>query len=133
MLNTITICGRIVNELDLKMTVSGKEALSFTVACERDFKNGNGEKETDFIDVVTYGNTAKFVNQYFGKGRMAIVDGRLQTRNWEDKNGNKRKSVEIVANNVYFADSKTNDAKFYYADTKENEYETIPDDGDLPF
>ena len=133
MLNTITICGRIVNELDLKMTASGKEALSFTVACERDFKNGNGEKETDFIDVVTYGNTAKFVNQYFGKGRMAIIDGRLQTRNWEDKNGNKRKSVEIVANNVYFADSKTTEAKHYYTDTKENEYETIPDDGDLPF
>lgn len=133
MLNTITICGRIVNELELKTTMSGTEVLSFAVACERDFKNSNGEKETDFIDVVTYGNTAKFVNQYFGKGRMAIVDGRLQTRNWEDKNGNKRKSVEIVANNVYFADSKTNDAKFYNADTKENEYDTIPDDGDLPF
>ena len=131
MLNTITICGRIVNELDLKMTVSGKEALSFTVACERDFKNGNGEKETDFIDVVTFGNTAKFVNQYFGKGRMAIVDGRLQTRNWEDKNGNKRKSVEIVANNVYFADSKTNTEQ-NTAPNFEPSYEEIGD-GDLPF
>ena len=129
MLNTITICGRIVNELDLKMTVSGKEALSFTVACERDFKNGNGEKETDFIDVVTFGNTAKFVN--FGKGRMAIVDGRLQTRNWEDKNGNKRKSVEIVANNVYFADSKTNTEQ-NTAPNFEPSYEEIGD-GDLPF
>jgi single-strand DNA-binding protein len=131
MLNTITICGRIVNELDLKMTVSGKEALSFTVACERDFKNSNGEKETDFIDVVTYGNTAKFVNRYFGKGRMAIIDGRLQTRNWEDKNGNKRKSVEIVANNVYFADSKTNTEQ-NTAPNFEPSYEEIGD-GDLPF
>lgn len=131
MLNTITICGRIVNELDMKMTVSGKEVLSFTVACERDFKNGNGEKETDFIDVVTFGNTAKFVNQYFAKGRMAIVDGRLQTRNWEDKNGNKRKSVEIVANNVYFADSKTN-AEQNTAPNFEPSFEEIGD-GDLPF
>lgn len=129
MLNTITICGRIVNELDLKTTMSGTEVLSFTVACERDFKNGNGEKETDFIDVVTYGKTATFVNQYFGKGRMAIVDGRLQTRNWEDKNGNKRKSVEIVANNVYFADSKTN--------TEQNTAPATPNfeniDDELPF
>lgn len=107
MLNTITICGRICNDLELKNTPNGTEVLSFTVACERDFKDKSGEKQTDFIDVVTFKNTASFVNQYFSKGRMAIVNGRLQTRTWEDKNGNKRKAVEIVADNVYFADSKT--------------------------
>jgi single-strand DNA-binding protein len=130
MLNTITICGRICNELELKTTQSGTEVISFAVACERDFKNGNGEKEADFIDVIAFGKTAVFVSQYFGKGRMIIVDGRLQTRNWEDKNGNKRKSVEVIANSVYFADSKTNTET---ASQAAPNFETIPDDGELPF
>jgi single-strand DNA-binding protein len=130
MLNTITICGRICNELELKTTTTGTEVLSFTVACERDFKNSNGEKEADFIDVVAYKNTAVFVSKYFAKGRMAIVDGRLQTRNWEDKNGNKRKSVEIIANNVYFADSKTNTEQNTAPTTAPN-FENVDDE--LPF
>lgn len=106
MLNTITVCGRICNELELKTTTTGTEVLSFTVACDRDFKDSNGERQTDFIDIVAFKNTAVFVNKYFAKGRMAIVDGRLQTRMWEDKDGNKRKSVEVIADNVYFGDSK---------------------------
>ncbi len=107
MLNNVTICGRICNELELKTTPTGTEVLTFAIACERDFKDKNGEKQTDFIDVVTFKNTAVFVSNYFSKGRMAIVNGKLQTRNWQDKDGNKRKAVEIVADNVYFADSKS--------------------------
>lgn len=107
MLNVITVLGRICNEIELKSTPTGTEACSFTIACERDYKNQNGEKDTDFLDVVTFRNTANFVSKYFAKGRAIVVSGRLQTRMWEDKNGNKRKSTEIIADNVYFADSKT--------------------------
>lgn len=131
MLNTITICGRICNELELKTTPSGTEVLTFAVACERDFKDGNGERQADFIDVVTFKNTAVFVSKYFAKGRMAIVDGRLQTRNYEDKNGNKRKAVEVIANNVYFADSKTQEAPI--ASQPVPNYEEISTEHDLPF
>ena len=131
MLNTITICGRICNDLELKTTPSGTEVLTFAVACERDFKDGNGERQADFIDVVAFKNTAVFVSKYFGKGRMAIVDGRLQTRNYEDKNGNKRKAVEVIANNVYFADSKTQEAPS--ANQPVPNYEEIGTEEDLPF
>jgi single-strand DNA-binding protein len=127
MLNTITICGRICNELELKYTQSGTEVLTFTVACERDFKDGNGEKQSDFIDVVAFKNTATFVNQYFGKGRAIIVNGRLQTRTWQDKDGKNRKAFEVVANNVYFADSKT------AAVEVSPNFENIGNDEDLPF
>jgi single-strand DNA-binding protein len=127
MLNTITICGRICNELELKYTQSGTEVMTFTVACERDFKDGNGEKQSDFIDVVAFKNTATFVNQYFGKGRAIIVNGRLQTRTWQDKDGKNRKAFEVVANNVYFADSKT------AAVEVSPNFENIGNDEDLPF
>lgn len=130
-LNTITISGRIVNDLELKTTPSGLEILSFTVACERDYKDKNGEKQTDFIDVVAYKHTAVFVEKYFGKGRMAIVNGRLATRNWEDKNGNKRKAVEIIADNVYFADSKTEQKQT--EPKKEVEFAEMSKDEDFPF
>jgi single-strand DNA-binding protein len=129
MLNTITMGGRICNELELKTTTTGKEVCSFTIACERDFKNQNGERQTDFVDVVTFGNTANFVSKYFSKGRMAIVDGKLQTRTWEDQNGNKRKAVEIIADNVYFGDSKTDNQN-----TSTASYGDVADfQGDLPF
>lgn len=134
MLNTITVCGRICNELELKTTTTGTEVLSFTVACDRDFKDSNGERQTDFIDVVAFKNTAVFVNKYFAKGRMAIVDGRLQTRMWEDKDGNKRKSVEVIADNVYFGDSKnttTNETENSVQPT-ENLAE-LGNEEDLPF
>ena len=107
MLNNVTVCGRICNDLELKQTQNGVFVLSFTIACERDFKDKNGERQTDFIDVITFNHTAEFVSRYFSKGRMVIVDGRLQTRRWQDKNGNNRKAVEIVSESVYFADSKT--------------------------
>jgi single-strand DNA-binding protein len=133
MLNTITIMGRICNELELKMTNTGTEVLSFTVACERDFKDKDGNKQTDFIDVIAFKNTANFVSQYFAKGRMAVVSGRLQTRTWEDRDGNKRKSTEIIAENVYFGDSKSNQATTENASQSNFENVTEIVDGDLPF
>ena len=106
MLNNISIMGRIAHDLELRQTQSGVAACMFTIACERDFKGQNGERETDFIDVQAWRNTAEFVTKYFKKGDLCAVKGRLQARTYEDKNGVKRKAVEIVADSVYFAGSK---------------------------
>ena len=106
MLNHITIMGRLTRDPEMRRTGSGVPVTSFTIACDRDFSGKGSEKETDFIDVTAWRNTAEFVNSYFSKGRMAVVSGRLQIRSWTDKDGNKRKSAEVVADNVYFADSK---------------------------
>ena len=106
MLNKIVLQGRLGSDPEMRVTGSGKPVADFTLAVDRDFKNQNGEKETDWIDVVIFGNSAKFVCDHFTKGRMAIVSGRLQIRNWTDKEGNKRRAAEVVADNVYFGDSK---------------------------
>lgn len=106
MLNKIIVMGRLTRDPELRRTQSGLAVTSFSVACDRDFKNQAGEKETDFIDIVAWRNTAEFVSRYFTKGRMAVVEGRLQMRDWTDRDGNKRRSAEIVADNVYFGDSK---------------------------
>lgn len=107
MLNHISIMGRMVRDPELKQTQSGVSVANFTLAVDRDFSGRDGgEKETDFIDVVCWRNTAEFVTRYFSKGRMAIVAGRLQMRKWTDKNGNNRVAAEVVADNVYFGDSK---------------------------
>ena len=111
MLNHIVLMGRLTRDPELRRTGSGIPVTTFTLAVDRDF-GGNketGEKETDFIDIVTWRNTAEFVSKYFAKGRMAVVSGRLQIRNWNDKDGNKRRSAEVVADNVYFGDSKRDD------------------------
>lgn len=105
-LNHVTLMGRITADLELRATTQGKSVTSFSIAVERDGKGPNGEKQTDFFEVIVWGKTAEFVCNYFGKGRQIIVDGRLQTRGFTDRNGNKRKAVEIVAERVYFADSK---------------------------
>ena len=107
MLNHITIMGRLVRDPELRRTGSGIAVASFTLAVDRDFgpKDG-GEKECDFIDCVAWRNTGEFVSKYFTKGRMAVVSGRLQIRKWQDKEGNNRYSAEVVADNVYFGDSK---------------------------
>lgn len=139
MLNKIIVQGRLVKDVEIRHTQSGKEVASVTLACERDFKK-NGEKETDWIDVVAWGNTSSFLGKYFSKGRMAVVEGRLQTRTFEDKDGNKRKVTEIVADNVYFGDSKK-DADPLDTFTRNHpdtvvakQFEEISDDdGDLPF
>ena len=107
MLNHITIMGRLTRDPELRRTGSGTAVASFSVAVDRDFgKNENGEKETDFIDCVAWRNTAEYISKYASKGRMVVVSGRLQIRGWTDKDGNKRRSAEVVADNVYFADSK---------------------------
>ena len=107
MLNHITIMGRLTRDPELRRTGSGIAVASFTVAVDRDFGGRDGgEKETDFIDCVAWRQTGEFVSKYFTKGRMAVVSGRLQIRNWTDKDGNKRRTAEIVADNVYFGDSK---------------------------
>ena len=107
MLNHIDIMGRLTKDPELRRTQSGTAVVSFTLAVDRDFTDKQtGEKATDWIDVVAWRSTAEFVSKYFSKGRMAVVSGRLETRNWTDKEGNKRKVVEVVAESVYFGDSK---------------------------
>lgn len=106
MLNTITIMGRLTRDPELRRTSSGVAVASFALACERDFAAQGETRETDFIDIVAWRYTAEFVEKYFSKGQMAIVTGRLQIRNWEDKEGNKRRSAEILADHVYFGEAK---------------------------
>ena len=107
MLNHITIMGRLTRDPELRRTGSGVAVASFSLAVDRDFgKNENGERETDFIDCVAWRQTGEFVSKYFTKGRMAVVSGRLQIRSWTDKDGNKRRTAEVVADNVYFGESK---------------------------
>ena len=157
MLNHIVLMGRLTRDPELRRTGSGIAVASFSLAVDRDFGSSanNGEKETDFIDIVAWRNTAEFVSKYFTKGRMAVVSGRLQIRNWTDKEGNKRRSAEVVADNVYFGESKRRDG----GDTSRpaapsasapahrgsyGGYDNVPqggsafselddDDGDLPF
>ena len=107
MLNHIVIMGRLTREPELRRTGSGIAVTSFSLAVDRDFgsKDG-GERETDFIDCVAWRSTGEFVSKYFTKGSMAVVSGRLQIRSWTDKDGNKRRTAEVVADNVYFGDSK---------------------------
>lgn len=106
MLNHIVIMGRLTRDPELRRTQSGIAVASFSLAVDRDYKPENGERETDFIDIVAWRSSAEFVSKYFSKGRMAVVSGRLQIRPWTDKDGNKRRSAEVVADNVYFGDSK---------------------------
>ncbi len=151
MLNKIVIMGRLVRDPELRRTQSGTAVASFTLAVDRDYSGRDGgEKETDFIDCVAWRHTGEFVSKYFAKGRMAVVFGRLQIRPWTDKDGNKRTSAEIVAENVYFGDSKPNgdstaqrpvniavddnDPLNDLAATVATKFAPIPDnDGDLPF
>ena len=107
MLNKIVIMGRLTRDPEMRQTGSGTSVTSFSLAVERDYSGRDGgEKQTDFIDVVAWRHTAEFVDKYFAKGDMAAVSGRLQIRDWTDKDGNKRRSAEVVADNVYFGDSK---------------------------
>ena len=106
MLNRITIMGRLTHDPELRNTPAGVSVCSFSIACDRDYKQKDKERETDFINCVAWRSSAEFVSRHFTKGRMAVVDGRLQIRDWTDRDGAKRRSAEIVADNVYFADSK---------------------------
>ena len=135
MLNHITLMGRLTRDPELRHTGSGIPCANFTIAVDRDFgKNENGEKETDFIECVAWRNTGEFVSKYFSKGRMAVVSGRLQIRSWTDKEGNKRKTAEVVADQVYFGDSKR-DGDNLSATAPANDFALIEgdDDAQLPF
>ena len=151
MLNKIFIMGRLTRDLELRRTQNGTAVAGFALAVDRDYKNADGTKETDFIEVVAWRSSAEFVSKYFAKGRMAVVEGRLQIRDWQDKDGNKRRNAEVVADNVYFGDSKKEgdssggsyggSSGGYKAAGKsvdvepdtEDFVEVEDDDGDLPF
>ena len=107
MLNRIVLMGRLTRDPELRHTQVGTPVASFSLAVERDFKDkATGEKATDFIDIVAWRSSAEFVSRFFTKGRMAVVEGRLQLRDWTDRDGNKRRTAEVIADNVYFGDSK---------------------------
>ena len=148
MLNHIVIMGRLTRDPDVRRTPNGVSVTSFTLAVDRDFGARDGDRQTDFIDIVAWRNTAEFVSKYFVKGQMAAVNGRLQLRDWTDKEGNKRRTAEVVAENVYFTESKkSRDAGGFSAAPARNDYdsrfsapvtgsdfaELDEDDGDLPF
>ena len=144
MLNKIIIMGRLTRDPELRHTAAGNPVASFSLAVERDFKSEGGERATDFIDIVAWRSTAEFVSKYFTNGRMAVVEGRLQIRPWTDKDGNKRRSAEVVAENVYFGDSKRNGGDSCNTITQEENtsgQETVnfrelseeEDAGELPF
>ena len=121
MLNHIVISGRLTKEPELRTTQSGTSVTTFTLAVERDF----GDKQTDFIDCVAWKSSAEFVSKYFSKGQLVIVSGSLQSRKWEDKNGNKRVNWEVNAERVYFAESKRSESQTF------TDYDD--EDGEIPF
>ena len=149
MLNHIVLMGRLVRDPELRRTQAGVAVTSFRIAVDRDYqsKDGSGEKQADFIDIVAWRSTAEFVSRYFTKGRMAVVSGRLQMRDWTDKDGNKRTSAEVVADNIYFGDSKRDGAPAanngsygaqpsyggYDAPAISADFTEAEDDGELPF
>jgi single-strand DNA-binding protein len=146
MLNRIILMGRLTRDPELRHTQSGIPVASLSLAVERDYRDqSTGEKPADFIDIVAWRSTAEFASRYFCKGRMAIVEGRLQIRNWTDKDGNRRKSAEVIADSIYFGDNKKN-AEGGYNRPQEGYYGTAysvdsgdqftdltDDDGDCPF
>ena len=137
MLNHITIMGRLTRDPELRRTAGGTAVVSIALAVDRDYKGQDGEKETDFIDVVAWRGTAEYVAKYFTKGRMAVVSGRLQIRDWKDKDGNNRRSAEVVADNIYFGDSKREGAPAGGYAAPEGSHppfaEIDEEPGDLPF
>ena len=141
MLNKIFLMGRLTRDVELRRTNGGTAVASFSLAVDRDFRDKQtGEKATDFIDCVAWRGTAEFVQKYIGKGRQVVVEGRLQMRDWTDKDGNKRRSAEVVCDNVYFADSKSttpNAGEGFsggeYGEPRKSTYTDLPDDDFLPF
>lgn len=135
MLNNIVLMGRLTRDPEFRTIGSGTAVASFTLAVDRDYKPEGGEKETDFIDIVAWRNTAEFVSKYFAKGRMAVVSGRLQIRKWTDKEGNNRRSAEVVADHVYFGDSKKDAANGddqFYRNASAQYATTVPDFSEHP-
>ena len=152
MLNQVTIMGRLTRDPELRYTQSNTPVASFTVAVDRDYSKDSGSRETDFIDCVAWRSTAEFISKYFTKGSLAAITGRLQIRDWTDKEGNKRRNAEVIVENIYFGESKRRDSDSqtsysasttYGADSNDyssqaapivNEFTQLNDDeGELPF
>jgi single-strand DNA-binding protein len=140
MLNVVAIMGRMVKDPELKTTNSGKSVCSFRIANDSGYKDASGQSQTNWLDVTAWGKTAEFVCKYFPKGALIAIEGRLQSRNYQDKSGNNRNAVEVVVNNVSFAGNKEPAQSQNVANravsapvAANNEYEPIEDDGDLPF
>ena len=131
-MNQIVLMGRLTRDPELRHTQSGTAVASFTLAVDRQ-QNKDGERQTDFIDIVAWRNTAEFVSKYFVKGQMTAVTGRLQIRDWTDKDGNKRRSAEVVADNVYFTESKKSRIESAEQPAEVEFAELGEDDGELPF
>ena len=131
MLNRIVLMGRLARDPELRRTQSGTAVATFTLAVDRDFKDkGTGERQTDWIDCVAWRQTGEFVSRYFAKGRMAVVEGRLQMREWTDKDGYKRRSAEVVADNVYFGDSKRETPYNGFVEPAQPPYHELDNDSD---
>ena len=134
MLNHIVIMGRLAKDPELRRTQIGTAVTSFRLAVDRDFKDKQtGERATDWIDCVAWRGTAEFVEKYFGKGSLAVVSGRLQMRDWTDKDGNKRISAEVQVDSIYFGGAKRNEGGSDAGDAQEPEFEDLDDDSSLPF
>ena len=136
MLNKWIGMGRLTRSPDVRNTQSGVSVASFTIACDRDYKGTDGERETDFIDVVAWRQRAEFAGKYLEKGRMVVIEGRWQMRDYMDRDGNKRRAWEVLADNIYFADSKRADggsAPAAPAPAPGEFAEIDDDDGELPF
>lgn len=139
MLNKIIIQGRLCSDVELRRTNNGTAVASVTLAVDRDFKSQDGRREADFISVVAWRGVAEHLAKYLTKGRMAVVEGRLQMRDWTDKDGNKRRNAEVIADNVYFGDSRSDNASGDHQAAKApvnvdaEDFDEVEDDDDLPF
>lgn len=133
MLNHIVLMGRLTRDPELRRTQSGIAVASFTLAVDQDYKSQNGERGVDFINIVAWRGTAEFAEKYFEKGQMAVISGRLSTRNYEDKNGNKRTAYEVVASNIYFCGYKSNTGSAEIDTAPQTFDPLMDDDPDIPF
>ena len=136
MLNVVCVMGRLAADPEIRQTQGGTKVARFSLACDRAFKDKNGERQTDWLDCSAFGKTAEFVEKFFFKGSLLALDGRIQTRSYQDKHGNNRKAVEIVAENVHFAESKKKDDSHRPGKPEKaqaDDFEVIGDDEDLPF
>ena len=134
MLNKVILMGRCGKNPEKRMTASGVPVASVAIAVDRDFKGKDGNRETDWVDVVAFKETANFLTDHFRKGQMAVIVGRLQIRDWMDKDGNKRRSAEVIADNVYFGESKRDGGSvFTEPSTEPTNFAVLDDNSELPF
>lgn len=142
MLNVVAVMGRLARDPEMRQTTTGKNVVSFSIACDRGRKDANGQSQADWLNIVAWDKTAEFICRYFQKGQLIIIDGRLQSRSYQDKSGQNRTATEIVAQNVNFAGSKENthtaqstaqSAAPTLSNGSGDDYAEIEDNGDLPF